>query len=150
LGVEENRKHIRQERSLLMTLCTIPSSINSIQKMSICCIGQSRLEGGSECFRQNRLPYRAEYKLLSASSTIGSQIPINSSCQIGSSQNSYGWIFDFIELHIKNALGSTCTPQNTWILKTLLGHKGLTHKCRTYDHGFKLSIHIQFFHLKFR
>jgi hypothetical protein len=26
----------------------------------------------------------------------------------------------------------------------------LTHKCWTYDHGIRLSIHIQFCHLKFR
>jgi hypothetical protein len=87
------------------------------------------IAGGSECFKQNRLPYGAEYMHLSASSTVRSQIPINSSCQIGSSQNSYGWIFLFIEVHIKNPLGSTCTPKNTRVLKTLLGHKGLTNVC---------------------
>jgi hypothetical protein len=36
----------------------------------------------------------------------------------------------------------TCKPYGIFI--------ALTHKCRTYDHGIKFSIHIHFCHLKFR
>jgi hypothetical protein len=52
------------------------------------------------------------------------------------------------DIYVKDTLG--CMRIGVVSQVCFRNSNPLTHKCRTYDHGIRLSIHIQFCHLKFR